>query len=156
MEPTSSATSAGEPKAIPLPQSARAFTRSGAVNFVNHYVAVLDRASKTGDTADLQALSSASCVGCSDFIDLYQQTYSDGGWIRGSEWTLRDPLVRFSPEEEAESFVTADVNVADGSAKRSRTAATETHAATTTQVSFAVRYRDGWEVTQFGVGGVDE
>jgi len=65
-------------------------------------------------------------------------------------------VVRFSPRDETESFVTANVRVADGSAKRSRTAETEEHAATATQVSFAVRYRDGWKVTQFGVGGVDE
>ncbi len=79
-----------------MPAQAKENTPEGAAAFVGYYVKVLNHASNTGDVTELSRLSSASCKGCQNYINLYRETYAKGGFFKDSDWVLGDLDVRAS------------------------------------------------------------
>jgi hypothetical protein len=155
-DPTSAATTPANPDATlpPMPAVAQELTPNGAFSFVRHYVSVLSYASQTGDVAELRQLSAPDCGGCMDFVDLYEKTYADGGWIRESTWSMGEAELQFVRRRGRESFVTTDVTVAAGSAKRDDKAPVEAKSSSVTKMTFAVTFVDDWNISQLGVGGL--
>jgi hypothetical protein len=73
-----------------MPDQAKEDSAEGAAAFVTHYVDVLNHASNTGDTTQLERLSSPDCTGCQSYITLYRDTYEAGGYFKGKSWTLSE------------------------------------------------------------------
>ena len=71
-----------------MPAAAQENTVAGAVAFVEHYIDVFNYASNTGDVKELQKLSDPACDGCTEYINLYKKTYTDGGYFKNSDWEL--------------------------------------------------------------------
>ena len=61
----------------------------GAVAFAEHWVDELNDASMSGETQGLQAVSAEGCSSCASLIDFIDETYAEGGEIRGGQWQLR-------------------------------------------------------------------
>src|SRR5699024_7297464 len=93
-------------------------TDSGAIAFVKHYVAVLNYAAVTGDTAELKRLSSPKCEGCQEYIDLYEETYDNGGYFKGGEWRLSDVEVS---ADDASTFVFGRMSAEPSTYKKTAT-----------------------------------
>lgn len=76
-----------EPPAKPTPEQ----TPESAVAFLEWWIAVLNYAELTGDTAELQLYSLPECVFCGGQIDRIESVYSAGSRIeRSGETTLVD------------------------------------------------------------------
>ena len=88
------------PTPPPLPAAARADTPTGAESFARHWLATLDYATASGDTAPLRSLGRcASCVALADAIDAL---YSSGGRAEGGKVTVTDSsVVQFAPGKAA-------------------------------------------------------
>lgn len=71
-----------------MPAIAERNDANGAANFVLYWVKVSNYAANTGDTARLREISHPDCEGCNRYIDLYEKTYANGGYFKGSEWRL--------------------------------------------------------------------
>ena len=110
------ATSSPSDSPPPMPRAAKDDTDSGAIAFTKHYVAVLNYAAVTGDTAELKRLSSPQCEGCQEYIDLYEKVYSNGGYYKDGEWTLSDFDFRSGTADDARA-ISARVRVAPGRRK---------------------------------------
>lgn len=82
------ATSSPSDSPPPMPRAAKDDTDSGAIAFTKHYVAVLNYAAVTGDTAELKRLSSPQCEGCQTYIKLFEKTYEANGYFRHSGWEV--------------------------------------------------------------------
>jgi hypothetical protein len=152
--PTTAPTTAANPDATlpPMPEVAKEFSRPGLSQFVRHYVAVLGHAANTGDVTGLRKLSAAGCEGCARYIDYYVRLYGDGGFVRQS-WTAPfTTVVRFQPRAEAESFVTTRVKISRGRHKASREKQAHVIAGSRDKVTFALRYSNGWAITQMWAG----
>ncbi len=130
-------------------------TRSGVSTFVRHYVQVLGHAANTGDVKELQRLSAKECEGCTRYIGLFRDTYEAGGLLRQNWSAPNDSVVRHDPRVDASSFVTTDLKISRGMYKQSAGEPTTKIKATSTRVTFALRFDDGWIVTQFGSGGYE-
>jgi serine/threonine-protein kinase len=72
------------------PASAQPHTLEGATAFVYYWFNALDYAVATGNTASLAAASSPNCKTCGEAIGVIQAGYSNGGSLRGGQYTLRD------------------------------------------------------------------
>lgn len=70
-----------------LPVAATRDTRRGAEAFVRHYVDLLNYATQTGDTSALKAASDR-CSGCDNYIEIFDDTYSSGGFLGSAGWDL--------------------------------------------------------------------
>lgn len=88
-EPAASPTASARP-APTMPEQAREDSDEGRVAFVTHWIDVLNYASATGQTAELEDLSADDCSGCLEYIDLYRDTYESGGSVEGAEWEVED------------------------------------------------------------------
>lgn len=132
-----------------LPKVARQNDSTGAANFVAHWVRVSDYAAHTGNTTLLREISRPECQGCYAYIKLYERTYSSGGWIRGGSNNLRDVTI----ERSSSSYVLrANVDSADGSFKKSRTAQVQRTPKETLRIAFeTIRYDNEWTMVQVGV-----
>ncbi len=84
-EPSATSSSA-EPTAPALPAAAKEDSKAGAKAFVAWYLRSLAHAANTGDVRNLKALS-PGCAGCRDYISLYKNVYSRGGFFRDVKWT---------------------------------------------------------------------
>lgn len=87
--PSSAASASPAPAEPTLPPAAVEDSKEGAIAFVEHYIELLNYASDTGDVEALQAASADSCEGCATYVDLYEATYANGGYIRDSGWTVK-------------------------------------------------------------------
>ncbi|GAA2070215.1 hypothetical protein GCM10009821_03940 [Aeromicrobium halocynthiae] len=122
-EPDASPTASARP-APTMPAQAREDTDEGRVAFVAHWIDMLNYASETGQTDELEKLSAAACAGCLEYINLYQDTYEAGGFVEGAQWEVedlaidqRDPSVvfvrykagevRFRPSADSSTEVSA-------------------------------------------------
>lgn len=80
------------PSAVPAPSAlpiARERSRSGAQEFVEHWFATLNYATRTGDIAPLRSASDPGCAACVDLAASIRNSYGDGGSLRGGTFTLR-------------------------------------------------------------------
>ncbi|HJR90194.1 MAG TPA: DUF6318 family protein, partial [Aeromicrobium sp.] len=110
-EPTSSL------KPPTLPAAAKRNDETGAANFVAYWVKLANYASQTGDTEQLRRISSPSCAACDDYIHLYEETYADGGYIKGGLDKLSAVEVERGSDEQ---FVRARVTSSPGTFKASK------------------------------------
>lgn len=83
-EPSASDTASAAP-APTMPAQAREDSDEGRVAFVAHWIDVFNHAQGTGDVDGLQELSSSSCAGCQEYIDLFATTYGDGGYFKDAD-----------------------------------------------------------------------
>ncbi len=144
-EPSTSATPTVA--APSMPAQAKENTPEGAAAFVDYYIRVLNHAASTGDVTKLSDLSDPECSGCQKYIDLYRNTYANGGSFDGGAWSAGPMNLTF---EASETFVTTTVEVSS-SAYRSKDGQSSSEAASTTKVSFGIT-GDPWVVTQLGLG----
>jgi len=133
--PSPSVTTATSPPSPPP----RAFddSRQGATDFVSHYLRVLAYANRTGEVAELEELSAASCEACRSYIEAIEQLAEAGGAITGGERTFEGAIVRYAGPD-SESLVTADVRIASGTKRDSTDAAEVSIEATTMRLTFGL------------------
>lgn len=92
-EPDPSASSAApSPTATPpeMPDQAKEAGPEGASAVVFHWVQTYNYAAATGDVAGLELLSADSCASCMRYIDIIADTYANGGYFRGGEWSVSE------------------------------------------------------------------
>lgn len=73
----------------------------GVEAFARYFVAVAERAWNTGDTAELERISSPECTYCTNLGSLIRQKYGDGYWVDGLRYqidTVDEPIA--FPHEE--------------------------------------------------------
>lgn len=153
-DPTSAATTPANPDATlpPMPAVAKEFTPNGAATFVRYYVSLLDYASKTGDVEQLVRVSGPDCGGCSDYIQLFSDTYKSGGYIVGRNWKRGGTDLDFVSQRGSESFATTTITISAGINRLSADKDEKRVTASRDRVTFGVAFDDDWTVTQFGLG----
>lgn len=98
----------------------------------------------TGSTADLRALASADCRGCSNFTDSVEQVIGAGGSFQGGTWTLVSTHKEKLNATNAE--FTAAVEIAKGVTISEAGAAPVKYKATKHLMSFdLVLGSEGWQ-----------
>lgn len=60
----------------------------GVVAFGRYFVAVAERAWNTGDTTELEAISTTECSYCTNLVASIQDMYRSGRWIDGLEYRI--------------------------------------------------------------------
>ncbi|GAA3531179.1 hypothetical protein GCM10022234_30390 [Aeromicrobium panaciterrae] len=130
-----------------MPAQAKENTPEGAAAFVDHYIQVLNYASKTGDVTELSHLSDSSCSGCQKYIKLYRDTYAEGGSFSGGEWSPGEMKLDFG---EPETYVTTTVAISESKYTDSH-GVSSIEPASSARVSFGIA-GDPWVVTQAGLG----
>lgn len=116
---TAAATTATPTAVAPsMPTQAREDSPEGAAAFVKHYIDVFNYAASTGDVAGLSRLSSPSCKGCQNYIDLYRDTYAAGGYFKGGNWEMGPLDLKYLPHATS---VTTTVRYAQSRYRRSST-----------------------------------
>lgn len=146
-EPKPTASATPTVAAPTMPAQAKEDSPEGAAAFVDHYIEVLNHASATGDVHELSRLSDPDCSGCQKYIDLYRDTYEDGGRFRGGEWKPGEMEIDFG---EPETYVTTTIAVAKSEYIDESNAST-TEPASSSKVSFGIGHNP-WVVTQLGLG----
>ena len=153
-EPDSTGSASPEATATPppLPEAATQETAEGAASFVDHYLAVLNYASRSGDTTPLQAISRADCTGCADYIQHYQERADAGGQIEGGEFTAGDISVA---QYGTDMSMQTELLIAAGSVVETAESDREEFDASTEMVTFIATHEGGsWRMTQFVPGGL--
>lgn len=84
--PTPTPTTPSEPEPPALPAEAKGRSDAAVEAFVDYWVETLNYAMTTGET-DLLQQSSSGCDGCKDYVDLYREIYSSGGYLETAGWT---------------------------------------------------------------------
>lgn len=87
----------------------------GVVAFGRYFVAVAERAWNTGDTTELEAISTTECSYCTNLVALIQERYSDGRWadnLRYQVLTTEAP-VKF-PQQDVKYVVFLHVSTGSG------------------------------------------
>ncbi len=74
----------------PLPEAATQETAEGAASFVDHYLAVINYAKRSGDYDALGILSADSCTACQRLVDAVRHTSEQEGSFSGGEWSVGD------------------------------------------------------------------
>jgi len=148
-ESTPSSTPA--PTAPTMPEIAHDDSVAGAEAFVSHYIDVLNYAAVTGETDELRRLSADDCSGCAKYIDLFEQTYSDGGYFTGGEWSVEDIHIEFDKAVD-EQYATVDVAIAAGSQKSAPEDAETDTPTNRVTVVFALHDSEARVVSQFALG----
>ena len=76
-------------------------TPEGVEAFARYFVAVAERAWNTGDTTELEAVSSQECSYCTNLMKAVRTMYGTGGWIDGLEYRISsvDDPVEFPQEQ---------------------------------------------------------
>lgn len=139
-EPTTSSPSAS---AEPEPWEER--TDDGAVAFVEHWIDVFDQSKEDGNTDDLAALSAASCVTCENFIEMTNDIYANGGFVKSRGWTIESIS---EPVRSADSTLVA-VNVLQSpqEIRRGADSEVENFEGGNIDLAFTLRWRRGaWTV----------
>lgn len=111
--PTATASPSGT-ASVAVPAAARAHTDEGAKAFARFYFSTASRAAVRLDTSQLRAVSSASCTGCSAFVELIEKYRSEGTHIDRDALRVTDVSVRPSPNEAG---IPLDVLATDGPKK---------------------------------------
>jgi hypothetical protein len=98
------------PTEIPTaPALAAERTVDGVQAFVEYYLDVANHAFATGDTRDLERLSSKDCRTCSTWIANISEVYGAGGRIRGGQAAVQSSSAA-APATSAEVKVTVRVS----------------------------------------------
>jgi hypothetical protein len=156
LEPDAGATSPSSSDTVlqapEQPASARENSPSGAATFTSYWLSVSDYASLTGDTAELERISSPACGACAEFIELFRDTYSNGGSFTGGQQELTDVTTEeVSPRE---TVVRAEVDLSEGTYKASRSETAQPVASSKTRVSYRLERRgDSWLMKEFATDG---
>ena len=111
--PTTTASPTGT-ASVAVPAAARAHTDEGAKAFARFYFSTASRAVVRPDTSQLRALSSASCTGCSAFVELIEKYKGEGTHIDRDALRVTDVSVRPSSNEAG---IPLDVLATDGPKK---------------------------------------
>lgn len=122
-EPSTTATTPANPDATlpPMPDVASQDSPWGASKFVQHYVNALNYAALTGDASEMRSLSSRDCEACMAYAELFEKTYSDGGYFIGGSWTFdKGAATRYTSSDEP-AWVTATISIAEGTQKLAAT-----------------------------------
>lgn len=77
-------------EALQPPASLMENTEEGLEAAVGHWVALLNHAVATGDTAALKEFSAAGCSLCQERIDAIDQAYAEGGSIADGQFSIAD------------------------------------------------------------------
>lgn len=148
--PEGTATPTVTAKPPEMPAIAREQSSEGATAFLQYYVEVLNFAATTGNVDELKRLSSSDCSGCQKYIDLYVDTYADGGWFREGEWSFTEVRVRSTGSGW---FLTTDMAFDGGSFKVDGAADEQVSEASHDLLTFVLdRSGDAWRVSQFTRG----
>lgn len=133
-----------------MPAQAKENSPEGASAFVQHYIDVSNYAASTGDVEELSRLSDSRCTGCQEYVELYRDTYSAGGYFKGGNWELDDLKLDFGP---GETFVDAHLTAPTGRYKASSGMPEESAKEENTEISFGVvRRGELWVTSQMGLG----
>ncbi len=60
----------------------------GVEAFARYFVAAVERARNTGETAELERISSKQCSFCTNLISMIGEEYSDGRWLDGLSYRI--------------------------------------------------------------------
>lgn len=147
IEPTTSPTPTVTVTPPEMPEQAKEESSEGATAFLQHYIAVLNYASATGDVEEFKRLSHPDCSGCDKYRDAFLEMYAAGGWMKGGEWTFTETRVR---TRGSEVFVTTTMDLARSHYKETRDAEERASQPSQDVLTFAlVRDEGAWKVTQF-------
>ncbi|WP_211208762.1 DUF6318 family protein [Aeromicrobium marinum] len=145
-EPTPSSTATPPP----MPDQARENTVEGAAAFVTYYVDVLNYAAVTGDVDELEELTDPSCEGCARYVELFRNTYADGGAISGGAWSLGTITIR---DDGIETLASTDVQINEGQYTATSSSEPEATSRTSERLTFGAVLTDaGWSTTQLFLG----
>ena len=87
-KPTASSSPSASASASPpaMPAAAKEKTRAGAVAVARHFLATMDYAGGTGDTAAFEDAYTSECTRCRGIAEGIKKTYEAGGSIEGGGW----------------------------------------------------------------------
>jgi hypothetical protein len=88
LPPVTAAPSASASPSLAVPSAATAETPQGAAEFARFWFATLNAAARTGDTAELRAISAPDCQTCDAFAKSIEDLYGPGGRIEGGVFTV--------------------------------------------------------------------
>lgn len=71
-----------------VPSYASSNDQHGAQQFAGYWVDALNKATVSGKTAQIKALSAKSCTRCSDFAAQLDKIYANGGHVETSGWDV--------------------------------------------------------------------
>lgn len=131
-----------------MPDAAREFSNSGAANFTQYWIDVVNYSNATGNTDLLSAISGKSCVGCDLIIEKIADTYGAGGYFRGNDWVLKEVRI---DNYGREALVMMDLRTLSGEVRHS--AETEPKSVPKKSAEFygVVRFKnDRWIMKSFG------
>jgi hypothetical protein len=94
-DPTPSATAAGE-----VPPAAQEATPEGAAEFGRYFYETIDRAFKTLDTTELEAISAPECEVCQRYVTSIRGIAAEGQRVEGYDITVTEAL---APGETGEA-----------------------------------------------------
>ncbi len=149
-----------EPSAAPSTASASASVSAepepweeksddGAVAFVEHWVDVFDESKEDGDTNELSALSSTSCVTCQNFIEMTNEIYGNGGSVTSEGWTIES----ISEPVRSDDSTLVAVNVLQSPQRIQRTSDSKVEKFEGGKIDFAFTLR--WQEGAWTVEAVD-
>lgn len=110
--PASGSPSAEPTPAPTLPAEAQVDSEAGAEAFARHYVDLMNHAQATGDADALAAAASPDCAVCGGYVQAAEEGYSDGGWIEGGDFVVRE-LSPLPADYGADYGVYAVIDVAE-------------------------------------------
>lgn len=149
-DPTASTTPTSSLGPPTMPDEAREDSESGAATFAYYWVSVSDFASLTGNVEELSRISAESCGACSEYIELYEETYRKGGKFTGGQQDFGE--VTTERVSDREVVVRAKVTLAKGTYQDSRESAAKDVAGSTTKVAYRVaRVGSTWLMKEFAV-----
>ncbi|MFT4188597.1 MAG: DUF6318 family protein [Aeromicrobium sp.] len=135
-----------------LPEAAKENTEDGALAFLEHYLAVMDYASSTGDITQLTELSHPECTGCKTYVDLFTERRRNGGWVDGGGQSTSDVSVQTI---NGEVLITANIHHAEGTYQESKSEEPGSFKPSTVQVTHGLFWTDDrWYLTQMFLGEV--
>lgn len=83
----SSDKSSSDPSSVP--SYASGTDEHAAQQFASYWIDTLNKATVTGKTAQLKAISDKGCSRCNDFASQLQKIYADGGHVETNGWQVQ-------------------------------------------------------------------
>lgn len=65
----------------------------GAIAFVKHWLDVFNEMHTSAETDEFEAIATADCRACSEFVSIAESIQSDGGTMDSAGWSLLDAAV---------------------------------------------------------------
>lgn len=91
--PASPSASSSSASASAAPEPWQVRSKAGAVAFVEHWVEVLNGASRSGDVTRFREVSSPGCESCIALAERITALYEQGGRINGDGWQVEQAAV---------------------------------------------------------------